>query len=142
MGQDIAPVHDSLFSKESNEDKGEEMVDNVNIEKRDPLQLPERPANKLNAVFENPLADIPREQLLADVARFCKQYGLEEYEEVFKKGALVSQNPAGAQDLVELSEEEKTVLRREHTHKWSHPWQLYFLASKCGICGMQSSGFC
>lgn len=92
----------------------------------------ERPVNKLNAVFENPLAGVPRERLFEDVERFCKKFGLEEYVDTFKKGALISQNPAGAQDLVELSEEEKEVLRREHTHKWSQPWHLYFMACKFG----------
>ncbi|KAL2223139.1 putative MFS sugar transporter [Thermoascus aurantiacus ATCC 26904] len=93
----------------------------------------ERPPNKLSAVFENPLAGVPRERLFEDVERFCKQFGLEEYIDTFKKGALVSQNPAGAQDLLELSEEEKEILRREHTHKWSQPWQLYFMASMCSL---------
>lgn len=90
----------------------------------------ERPPNKLSAVFENPLAGVPRERLFEDVERFCRQFGLEEYIDTFKKAALVSQNPAGAQDLLELSEEEKEILRREHTHKWSQPWQLYFMACK------------
>lgn len=93
----------------------------------------ERPPNKLSAVFENPLAGVPRERLFEDVERFCRQFGLEEYIDTFKKAALVSQNPAGAQDLLELSEEEKEILRREHTHKWSQPWQLYFMASMCSL---------
>ncbi|RDK37686.1 hypothetical protein M752DRAFT_330259 [Aspergillus phoenicis ATCC 13157] len=83
----------------------------------------------LNAVFENPLAGVPREQLLNDVERFCRQYGLEAHLDDFRKGALISQNPQGALDLPDLTEADKEILRREQTHKWSQPWQLYFMAS-------------
>lgn len=86
--------------------------------------------NELSAVFENPLADVPRDKVLLDVDTFCRQYGLEEHLENFKKGALISQNPGVALALPELSEEDKETLRREQTHKWSQPWQLYFMASK------------
>ncbi|OQE30379.1 hypothetical protein PENFLA_c003G09197 [Penicillium flavigenum] len=53
--------------------------------------------------------------------------------ETFKKGALISQNPASAASLFDLSEEEKEALECEYTHKWSQPWQLYFLASMCSL---------
>lgn len=82
----------------------------------------------LNAVFENPLAGIPREQLFKDVVEFCQKYNLMDHVETFKKGALISQDPASATSLPELSEHEREALEREHTHKWSQPWQLYFLA--------------
>ncbi|KKK14462.1 hypothetical protein AOCH_003670 [Aspergillus ochraceoroseus] len=83
-----------------------------------------------NAIFDNPLAGVPREQLLEDVERFCKQHGLEEHVQLFRKGALVSQNPASAQSLPELSEVDKEALRREQTHKWDQPWMLYFMACR------------
>ncbi|KAJ9207367.1 hypothetical protein DTO164E3_641 [Paecilomyces variotii] len=102
-------------------------------EGRGVFDIDERPTNKLSAVFENPLAGVPRERLFEDVEKFCKEFGLEEHVETFKKGALVSQNPSGAQDLVELSQEEKEFLRREHTNKWSQPWQLYFMAAMCSL---------
>jgi hypothetical protein len=82
----------------------------------------------LNAVFENPLAGISREQLFKNVEEFCSKYDLIDHVETFKKGALISQDPASATSLPELSDDEKEALEREHTHKWSQPWQLYFLA--------------
>jgi hypothetical protein len=100
-------------------------------EKRDSV-LPEvenRGANNLNAVFENPLAGIPREQLLRDVEDFCSKYNLMADLEVFQRGALISQSPESATSIPELDETEREALTREHTHKWSQPWQLYFLAS-------------
>ncbi|KAJ5487241.1 hypothetical protein N7530_001541 [Penicillium desertorum] len=56
-----------------------------------------------------------------------------DHVETFKKGALISQNPASATSLLDFSEEEKEAIGREHTHKWSQPWQLYFLASMCSL---------
>jgi hypothetical protein len=87
-----------------------------------------RPANKLSAVFKNPLEGIPRERLLEDVDKFCTKYGLGEHKELFRKGALVSQNPQDVHDMPELTNDEKEAIRRETTHKWSQPWQLYFMA--------------
>ena len=92
------------------------------------------PRDKLNAMFENPLAGIPREQLFADVDKFCNDNNLSEYQEVFRKGALVAQNPSGAQDLDILNQADKHILEREHTHKWSHPTQLYYLVIMCSLC--------
>ncbi|KAJ5429846.1 Major facilitator superfamily domain general substrate transporter [Penicillium cf. griseofulvum] len=68
-----------------------------------------------------------------DVVEFCTKYDLMGHIETFKKGALISQNPASATSLPEISEEEREALEREHTHKWSQPWQLYFLASMCSL---------
>lgn len=89
-----------------------------------------RGRDHMNAFFENPLAGIPREQLFKQVEEFCQQWGLMSDLETFKKGALVSQAPESATTLPELSDLEREALEREHTHKWSQPFQLYFLASK------------
>ena len=85
---------------------------------------------KLSATFENPLRDIPKEQLLSDVESFCKQHNLEEYVEDFKKGALAAQSPSEAGNFQELSPDDKVALEREHTHRWSQPWPLYWLAGE------------
>jgi hypothetical protein len=85
---------------------------------------------KLSATFENPLANIPKEQLLSDVETFCKQHNLQEYMDEFKRGALVAQSPSEAYALHELSSDDKVALEREQTHRWSQPWKLYWLASE------------
>ncbi|KAL8823122.1 MAG: hypothetical protein Q9191_006153, partial [Dirinaria sp. TL-2023a] len=92
------------------------------------------PRDKLNAMFENPLGGIPREQLFADVDKFCTENNLIEYQETFRKGALVAQDPSGYQHLDVLSDDEKRVLEEEHTHKWRHPKQLYYLVIMCSLC--------
>lgn len=84
----------------------------------------------LSATFENPLANMAKEQLLSDVETFCKEHNLVEHMDEFKKGALVAQSPTEAQTFPELSREDKLTLEREHTHRWSQPWQLYWLASE------------
>lgn len=102
-------------------------------EKKESFAIPnvEGTRNHLNAVFENPLAGIPRQQLFKDVEDFCRKFDLVNDMETFKKGALISQDPESATTLPELSEFEKEALIREHTHRWHQPWQLYFLASEC-----------
>ncbi|KAK3176159.1 hypothetical protein OEA41_007482 [Lepraria neglecta] len=90
--------------------------------------------NKLNAMFENPLGGIPRDQLMADVDEFCAKYDLMHYNETFRKGALVAQNPHSIQNMTELSDDDKYHLEREHTHKWSQPKTLYYLVIMCSLC--------
>lgn len=101
--------------------------------KRNVFDLEGRSPNNLSAVFENPLAGIPRERLLAEVEKFCKEYDLEDHLDAFRKGALISQNPSAALDLLELNEDERSIIRRETTHKWSQPWQLYWLTSRSSV---------
>ena len=83
---------------------------------------------KASLIFENPLANVPRDKLIQDVEVFCAEFGLQEHLNTFIKGALISQNPSAALSLPELSEEDKYYIERETTHKWSQPWKLYFMA--------------
>ena len=88
------------------------------------------PRSKLNALFENPLAAISREQLFKDVDDFCSKFNLMDHNEAFRKGALVAQSPHTAQDMNYLDEQDKAILLREHTNKWDQPKTLYYLVSK------------
>lgn len=89
--------------------------------------------SELSAAFENPLAGLSKSQLMQNVEDFCRDNNLMDHLEDFKKGALVAQNPADAQNLAELSQEEKLVLEREHTHRWSQPLMLYWLVVMCSM---------
>lgn len=73
--------------------------------------------SRINAVFQNPLAGIPRDQLMKDVQEFCLRFNLMNDLETFQKGALISQNPETATTMPELNDSEKEALIREHTHK-------------------------
>ena len=81
----------------------------------------------LEGEIRNPLKGIPRERLFEDVARFQREKGLpEDILPLLRKGALVAQDPAGFEDLEDIDEEEKEWLRKEVTHRWTHPWPLYY----------------
>jgi hypothetical protein len=60
--------------------------------------------------------------------------GLTEYQDAFRKGALIArvqQRSDGFEHLSQLSEDEKGLLRHEMTHRWSQPFMLYFLVILC-----------
>ena len=86
-----------------------------------------------NARIANPLAGIPRDQLMANAARFARAHGLEHITAELQKGALVAQDPAAFESLDELTEEDKAVFRKELTHRWHQPWQLYYLVILCSM---------
>lgn len=85
------------------------------------------------ARITNPLAHFSRQELLNDVRLFAQSKGLEEHTAILEKGALVAQNPHRFEDLPELDERERDLLRRETTNKWSHPATLYATIVICSI---------
>ena len=87
----------------------------------------------LNAKLANPLAGLSHDQLVSDADTFAKSHGLEEYAEVLQKGALLAQDPAAFESLPMLDENDRHILRREFTHKWSQPLTLYYLVVMCSV---------
>lgn len=86
--------------------------------------------------IQNPLAGIPREQLLSNVEEFARENNLEEYTPLLRKGALVAQDPTCFEDIQgaeALDEAEIYALKREITHKWSVPRTLYLTIITCSI---------
>lgn len=59
---------------------------------------------------------------MRNVERFAAAKGLEDDLDLLKRGALVAQSPSRINEISELSEEEKRVLKYEAGHKWSHPF--------------------
>ena len=47
--------------------------------------------------------------------RFTEEKGLKGMDELFRKAALLAQNPGDFENIPELSEEDKLVIRRETT---------------------------
>jgi hypothetical protein len=81
----------------------------------------------LEGEIRNPLKGIPQDQLFANVEDFQRTKGLpSDILPLLQKGALVAQNPAAFESINELDEEEKQALREEATHRWKHPWALYY----------------
>lgn len=86
------------------------------------------------ALLRNPLVGYSHSELMADVDVFTEKFGLSEHRDSFRKGALVAQasnRPDGFENIAELTEEEKAVLRKEVTHRWDQPFMLYFLGLLC-----------
>lgn len=88
---------------------------------------------KLSAAFENPLSGISKEQLLQEVESFCRDNNLSEHIDAFRRGALVAQNPDQMESISELTDDDRNVLRREVTHRWSQPLTLYWLVIMCSL---------
>lgn len=83
--------------------------------------------------IKNPLAGIPKAQLLSNVEQFAVENNMTEISGLLKKGALVAQDPIAFESIEELDEEERIALRREVTHKWSQPRVLYLTIILCSI---------
>jgi len=76
--------------------------------------------------IRNPLAGIPKEQLLRDVEEFATAHEITDILPVLIKGALVSQSPHHADKIRELDDEDRRILAEETTRRWKHPRVLYF----------------
>lgn len=86
------------------------------------------------ARLRNPLAGLTEEQVLTDVDAWVVEKGLSAHQDAFRKGALIArvgQREDGFEYVDQLSEDEKNILRHEITHRWSHPFMLYFLVVLC-----------
>ncbi|KAL0564515.1 hypothetical protein V5O48_017532 [Marasmius crinis-equi] len=68
--------------------------------------------------------------------KFARDNGLEDIQDTLRKGALVSRDPAHFEGISLLTEEEKVALRREWTHKWHLPTQLWLLVIACSMAAV------
>lgn len=84
--------------------------------------------------LRNPLEGMTEEDCLADVDRWVEARGLGEHRETFRKGGLVARvqfENDGFERVGLLNDADKQILRDEITHKWRHPFALYFLCVLC-----------
>ncbi|OBZ66984.1 Arabinose-proton symporter [Grifola frondosa] len=107
----------------------------ISVEKRERDSVSETYSREVKPIdnTRQPLANIPHDQLIADAAAFADTHGLGQHSEQFQKGALVAQDPTAFESLSQLSDEDKNVLRRELTHRWEQPGQLYYLVIMCSL---------
>ncbi|KAF9451300.1 hypothetical protein P691DRAFT_699702 [Macrolepiota fuliginosa MF-IS2] len=99
----------------------------------DQVEKTDRIVNNVSARIQNPLYGIPKEKLLSQVEDFANEKGLEDITLLLQKGALIAQNPSHFETIPELNEEDKETIRRETTHKWTQPRDLYFTVILCSI---------
>lgn len=93
-------------------------------------------SENLEAKIKNPLAGIPKHELMAQVEEFANEKGLTEYLPYLKKGALVAQDPDSFEEIGgehKLNNEEVTTLIDEVEHKWRVPRTLYLTIITCSI---------
>lgn len=84
---------------------------------------------------QNILSHFTRSELLADVDAFAREKGLEDDLGDLRRGALIAQRPTDWENIhgLELSQHEADTLRREKTHRWSHPKWMYLTIFLCSI---------
>ncbi|KAK8086853.1 hypothetical protein PG994_001827 [Apiospora phragmitis] len=90
----------------------------------------------INAKISNPLAGIPRGELLANVTKLAEEQGLTEHLHVIRQGALVAQDSLNFEAIdgeYALDQTQKDALYQEILHKWRVPKLLYLTIITCSI---------
>ncbi|KAF8344415.1 sugar transporter [Amanita rubescens] len=90
-------------------------------------------ANNVQAKIQNPLYGIPRDELLRQVEQFAHEKDMEDILPDLRKGALLAQNPKDFENIPELDETDREIIRRETTHKWRQPRDLYMTVIICSL---------
>ncbi|PFH46025.1 hypothetical protein AMATHDRAFT_156846 [Amanita thiersii Skay4041] len=90
-------------------------------------------AHNVQARIQNPLHGIPRKKLLQQVEEFAREKDMEDILPELRKGALLAQNPKDFENIPELDEGDKEVIRREITHRWRQPRDLYLTVIICSL---------
>jgi len=83
--------------------------------------------------IHNPLAGLPRHELLRNVDDFAEEQGLVDIAPLLRKGALVAQNPDNLVLVEDLDAGELEALHKEKTHKWTQPRALYLTVILCSV---------
>ena len=86
-----------------------------------------------NAKLANPLYGINSDDLEEMGAQYARLHGMEADEVAFRKGAVLAQDPLNFENIDILEEADLVILRREYTHKWSHPATLYHMVIMCSV---------
>ncbi|KAL9943561.1 hypothetical protein D7B24_006848 [Verticillium nonalfalfae] len=90
-------------------------------------------ARNINARIRNPLIGIAKQDLKVQTDDFCQTFGFNGKEDVFYRGALAAQNPETWEQFEEMTDDDRHFLRREITHKWHLPRQLYYAIAICSL---------
>ncbi|KAE8227425.1 hypothetical protein CF319_g119 [Tilletia indica] len=130
LEKSVSPQGTLLDGEKSKSKKDE---NSTQLQTKELSPSPARTEENLSAALANPLEGISHEQLLKDAAQFCRDHGMEDHIKDMQKGALVAQDPLSFEELEELDEQDREHLRREISHRWSHPRQLYTMTVMCSV---------
>ncbi|KAI1210457.1 uncharacterized protein F4807DRAFT_67183 [Annulohypoxylon truncatum] len=89
-----------------------------------------------SAKLENPLGGLTPEQLAQRGEDFCAKHGFTNKDDIraFRLGAMIAGNMNKYDTVDGLTDNERLVLDRELTHKWSNPGMLYAVIVICSLC--------
>ncbi|KAI0601889.1 sugar transporter-domain-containing protein [Biscogniauxia sp. FL1348] len=127
LGEKSSPRKDSSHSAISH-DEIENRLSNLDEEHRKRLEAESR--------LDNPLAGLSTDELARRGEAYCAKHGITDEEDVraFRLGAIIAGN-YNRYDIVDgLTADERNVLDREITHKWSNPAMLYAVIVICSLC--------
>ncbi|KAJ5214740.1 hypothetical protein N7449_001909 [Penicillium cf. viridicatum] len=87
----------------------------------------ERARRSLNAKLSNPLAGFSHTELRNQGRTFAELHEMgDEFDiRAFELGAVLAQSPERYANVTGLTNQEKRILGREFTHRWSQPWKMY-----------------
>lgn len=63
---------------------------------------------------------------MANVTAYATEYDLNDILPLLKKGALAAQSPSGIENIPELNDDDRRIINGEQTHRWKHPFTLYY----------------
>ena len=100
------------------------------------VEATDKTRENLNAKLFNPLAGYSYAQLeeMGEAYVLKYQVGDESDIEIFKKAAVLAQDPKKLERVTGLNEAERDVLRKEFTNRWSQPRLLYLVIVLCSTC--------
>ncbi|PNS16895.1 hypothetical protein CAC42_4859 [Sphaceloma murrayae] len=99
-------------------------------------QAEEWERKKMNAMLANPLRGLSHDKLRAMGRQYATDHALVDPDDIraFELGAVLAQNPKAYDTVDGLLPEEKEVLRKEVTKRWSQPPLLYLVIVLCSTC--------
>lgn len=87
----------------------------------------------LSGEIRNPLSGLSQAELSSQVVTFCNKYDFNDSIDLFQKAALVAQKQQDFESIPVLTEDDKYHLRRETTHKWHLPFDMYMCVAVVSI---------
>ncbi|KAE8445497.1 hypothetical protein EG329_013387 [Mollisiaceae sp. DMI_Dod_QoI] len=90
----------------------------------------------INAKIANPLAGFTHAELSQKGEEYVREHQMGDDEDIraFQLGAILAQDPNRYAEVNGITEEERAVLEKEISHKWSQPTVLYLVIILCSVC--------
>ena len=67
---------------------------------------------------------------------FCDTHGFQSDTELFRRGAIAAQHATDFETCYDISESDKSILRRARDHRWDQPFTLWFSVAVLSLGAM------